>query len=110
MPTREFSRDSSKSKVTCISNKHQLTILASGRGGIVVNSIHPGSYHSKITQNKEYTTTAAEAAKSVVEIALQAQPQSRGKFLGPDLSEVNWDMEPNWDQVLGGVMATASRF
>jgi len=81
-----------------------------GRGGIVVNSIHPGSYHSKITQNKDYSTTPAEAAKSVVEIALQAQPQSRGKFLGPDLSEVNWDMEPNWDQMLGGVKATVSKY
>ena len=110
MRTREFSRDSSKRKVTCISIKPKQTLLASGRGGIAVNSIHPGSYHSKITQNKDYTTTAMEAAKSVVEIALQDQPQSRGKFLGPDLSEVNWDMEPNWDQLLGGVKATASKY
>ena len=76
--------------------------MSSGHGGIVVNSIHPGSYHSKITQNNDYATTPAEAAKSVVATALQTQPQPRGKFLSHDLSEVNWDMEVNWDQVRGG--------
>jgi len=100
----------SKVAVNAYTRILQRQLEEKGRGGIVVNSIHPGSYHSKITQNKDYATTPAEAAKSVVEIALQAQPQSRGKFLGPDLSEVNWDMETNWDQVLGGVKTAALKY
>lgn len=68
------------------------TLLTEGRGGIVVNSIHPGSYHSKITQDGDYATTPGEAAKSVVTTALQpaGQIHPRGQFLLHDLTEVNW--------------------
>ena len=58
----------------------------------MVNSIHPGSYHSKITQDGDYATTPGEAAKSVVTTALQpaGQIHPRGQFLLHDLTEVNW--------------------
>eukprot|EP00092_Neocalanus_flemingeri_P002917 GFUD01003120.1.p1 GENE.GFUD01003120.1~~GFUD01003120.1.p1 ORF type:complete len:331 (-),score=50.31 GFUD01003120.1:196-1188(-) len=59
--------------------------------GVVVNSIHPGSHHSKISQDSPLT--AAEAAKSVVNTALLAHPcqHPRGKFIWHDLKIVNWD-------------------
>jgi len=59
---------------------------------LVVNSIHPGSHHSKITQEGEFFMTASEAAKSVVSTALLPHPcpQPRGEFIWHDLSVVNW--------------------
>ena len=39
---------------------------------VVVNSIHPGSRHSKISQ--ESPLTATDAAKSVIAVALLAHP------------------------------------
>jgi len=62
-----------------------------GHEGVVVNSIHPGSRHSKITQ--ESPLTAADAAKSVIYAALLAHPceHPRGKFIWHDMKVINWD-------------------
>ena len=64
-----------------------------GKSDIVVNSIHPGSYHSKISQEGEFTMTAMEAANSVVSTALLPHPcqHPRGQFIWHDLKVVNWD-------------------
>ena len=112
MRTREFSRDSLRRKVTCISNKLQQTLSIQDAEVLSSTASTPDrtTARSPRTQNNDYATTPAEAAKSVVATALQTQPQPRGKFLMHDLSEVNWDMEVNWDQVLGGVKTTASKY
>ena len=67
-------------------------INASGCPDLVVNSIHPGSHHSKITQEGEFSQTPSEAAKSVVNTALLPHPcpHPRGQFIWHDLSVVNW--------------------
>jgi len=59
--------------------------------GVVVNAIHPGSRHSKISQ--ESPLTAADAAKAVICTALLADPceHPRGKFIWHDLQIINWD-------------------
>lgn len=82
----------SKVAVNAYTRILQRQLEEKGRGGIVVNSIHPGSYHSKITQDGDYATTPGEAAKSVVTTALQpaGQIHPRGQFLLHDLTEVNW--------------------
>jgi len=61
-----------------------------GLDGVVVNSIHPGSRHSKISQ--ESPLTAADAAKAVICTALLADPceHPRGKFIWHDLQIINW--------------------
>lgn len=63
-----------------------------GYPDLVVNSIHPGSHHSKITQEGEFSMTATEAAKSVVSTALLPHPcpHPRGQFIWHDLSVVDW--------------------
>jgi len=83
----------SKVAVNAYTRILQRQLEEKGRGGIVVNSIHPGSYHSKITQDNDYATTPNEAAKSVVATALMppGQAQPRGQFLWHDLKEVNWN-------------------
>merc|ERR1711874_370286 len=57
---------------------------------VVVNAIHPGSYHSKISQ--ETPLTADDAAKAVVCCALLATPcdHPRGKFIWHDLQIIDW--------------------
>ena len=62
-----------------------------GRENVVVNSIHPGSRHSKISQ--ESPLTATDAAKSVIAVALLAHPceHPRGKFFWHDLQIIEWD-------------------
>jgi len=57
---------------------------------VVINSIHPGSYHSKISQ--ESPLTADDAAKAVVTCALLATPCShpRGRFIWHDLQIMDW--------------------
>ena len=59
-----------------------------------MNSIHPGSYHSKITQEGDKFITAKEAAVSVVDAALLPHPcvEPRGQFIWHDGSVVNWEM------------------
>jgi len=58
---------------------------------VVVNAIHPGSKHSKISQ--ESPLTAADAAKAVICTALLADPceHPRGKFIWHDLQIIQWD-------------------
>ena len=58
---------------------------------VVVNAIHPGSKHSKISQ--ESPLTAADAAKAVICTALLSDPceHPRGKFIWHDLQIVKWD-------------------
>jgi len=62
-----------------------------GHPGVVVNSIHPGSKHSKFTQDSPLTAT--DAAKAVICTALLAHPceHPRGKFIWHDLQIINWD-------------------
>jgi len=62
-----------------------------GMERVVVNSIHPGSRHSKISQ--ESPLTASDAAKSVIAVALLADPceHPRGKFFWHDLQIIEWD-------------------
>jgi len=62
-----------------------------GMEGVVVNAIHPGSKHSKISQ--ESPLTATDAAKAVICTALLAEPceHPRGKFIWHDLQIVSWD-------------------
>ena len=62
-----------------------------GMESVVVNSIHPGSRHSKISQ--ESPLTATDAAKSVIAVALLAHPchHPRGKFFWHDLQIIEWD-------------------
>ena len=69
-----------------------------GREGIIVNSVHPSSYHSKITDENVFATSPSEAAKAVVSVALMPHPCDdqfcpRAKFLGHHLQEVDWDRE-----------------
>jgi len=63
-----------------------------GCSDFVVNSIHPGSFHTKITQEGEFSLTASEAANSVVSTALLPSPchHPRGQFLWHNLSVVDW--------------------
>ena len=48
-----------------------------------MNSIYPGSHHSKISKEGEFTMTANEAAVSVVDHALLQHPcaRPRGEFI-----------------------------
>jgi len=57
---------------------------------VVVNAIHPGSYHSKISQRSPLT--AVDAAKAVVCCALLADPceHPRGRFIWHDLQIIDW--------------------
>jgi len=57
---------------------------------VVVNAIHPGSYHSKISQKSPLT--AMDAAKAVVCCALLSHPceHPRGKFIWHDLQIIDW--------------------
>ena len=57
-----------------------------------MNSIYPGSHHSKITQEGEFAMTASEAADSVVEAALLQHPCSRprGEFIWYNGQIVDW--------------------
>ena len=68
-------------------------ISSVGKGDIVVNSIHPGSHHSKISQGAPLS--AAEAAGSVASTALLGHPcdQPRGQFIWHDLHLVDWSRE-----------------
>ena len=58
-----------------------------------MNSIHPGSSHSKICQNAPLS--ASDAAGSVATTALLAHPceQPRGKFIWHDFHLVDWSKE-----------------
>jgi len=64
-----------------------------GKPGVVVRSIHPGSYHSKITQDGDLFTTATEAAEAVVSSALLPQDGNRGQFIWHDGEAVAWDKD-----------------
>ena len=59
----------------------------------MVNSIHPGSTHSKICQDAPLT--ASDAAVSVASTALLSHPceQPRGRFIWHDLHLVDWTKE-----------------
>ena len=61
----------------------------------MVNSIHPGSSHSKISP--QAPITASEAAVSVASLALLPHPCKqegpRGSFLWHDLQQVDWTKE-----------------
>ena len=65
--------------------------LGNDFAGVVANSIHPGSRHSKISQDAPLSAT--DAAKSVISTALLAHPcqHPRGKFLWHDLQIIDWD-------------------
>merc|ERR1712096_333020 len=65
-----------------------------GMKGVVANAIHPGSKHSKISQESPQShLTATDAAKAVICTALLADPceHPRGKFIWHDLQIVSWD-------------------
>jgi len=85
----------SKVAVNAYTRILQKQLEEKNRPDIVVNSIHPGSYHSKITQEGEYSMTATEAANSVVTTALLGHPcpHPRGQFIWHDLQVVQWDQE-----------------
>ena len=81
----------SKVAVNAYTRILQRKLEEKGHNGVVVNSINPGSKHSKISQ--ESPLTAADAANAVVGPALLAHPceHPRGKFLWHDLKVINWD-------------------
>ena len=81
----------SKVAVNAYTRILQAQLECEGMEGVVVNSIHPGSRHSKISQ--ESPLTASDAAKSVIAVALLADPceHPRGKFFWHDLQIIEWD-------------------
>jgi len=81
----------SKVAVNAYTRILQGQLESEGMESVVVNSIHPGSRHSKISQ--ESPLTATDAAKSVIAVALLADPchHPRGKFFWHDLQIINWD-------------------
>lgn len=81
----------SKVAVNAYTRILQRQLESKGHPGVVVNSIHPGSRHSKISQ--ESPLTATDAAKAVICTALLAHPceHPRGKFIWHDLQIINWD-------------------
>jgi len=83
----------SKVAVNAYTRILQRQLQEKGKEDIVVNSIHPGSYHSKISQVS--SLSAAEAAVAVASTALLPQPciEPRGKFLWHDLQLVDWTRE-----------------
>jgi len=83
----------SKVAVNAYSRILQRQLEEKGKGDIVVNSIHPGSHHSKICQSAPLS--ASDAATSVAATALLGHPcdQPRGKFIWHDLQLVDWSKE-----------------
>jgi len=81
----------SKVAVNAYTRILQNQLEADGMESVVVNAIHPGSRHSKISQ--ESPLTPADAAKSVICVALLADPcdHPRGKFIWHDLQIIQWD-------------------
>ena len=81
----------SKVAVNAYTRILQRQVECDGMERVVVNSIHPGSRHSKISQ--ESPLTATDAAKSVIAVALLADPcdHPRGKFFWHDLQIIQWD-------------------
>jgi len=81
----------SKVAVNAYTRILQRQLEEGGMEGVVVNAIHPGSKHSKISQ--ESPLTATDAAKAVICTALLADPceHPRGKFIWHDLQIVSWD-------------------
>ena len=81
----------SKVAVNAYTRILQTQLECEGMENVVVNSIQPGSRHSKISQ--ESPLTATDAAKSVIAVALLAHPcqHPRGKFFWHDLQIINWD-------------------
>lgn len=81
----------SKVAVNAYTRILQRQVECDGMERVVVNSIHPGSRHSKISQ--ESPLTATDAAKSVIAVALLADPcdHPRGKFFWHDLQIIEWD-------------------
>ena len=81
----------SKVAVNAYTRILQRQLEEEGMEDVVVNAIHPGSRHSKISQ--ESPLTATDAAKAVICTALLAQPceHPRGKFIWHDLQIINWD-------------------
>jgi len=81
----------SKVAVNAYTRILQAQLETEGMERVVVNSIHPGSRHSKISQ--ESPLTASDAAKSVIAVALLADPceHPRGKFFWHDLQIIEWD-------------------
>merc|ERR1712227_156067 len=69
----------------------QNQLESEGMESVVVNAIPPGSRHSKISQ--ESPLTPADAAKSVICVALLSDPcdHPRGKFIWHDLQIIQWD-------------------
>jgi len=81
----------SKVAVNAYTRLLQRELEEEGQERVVVNAIHPGSRHSKISQ--ESPLTATDAAKSVICVALLSDPceHPRGKFIWHDLQIVKWD-------------------
>jgi len=81
----------SKVAVNAYTRILQRQLEEEGLEDVVVNAIHPGSRHSKISQ--ESPLTATDAAKAVICTALLAHPceHPRGKFIWHDLQIINWD-------------------
>jgi len=81
----------SKVAVNAYTRILQRQLEEKGYDGVVVNSIHPGSRHSKISQ--ESPLDASDAAKAVICTALLAHPceHPRGKFIWHDLQIIDWD-------------------
>jgi len=83
----------SKVAVNAYTRILQRQLKEKGKVDIVVNSIHPGSTHSKICQDAPLT--ASDAAVSVASTAMLSHPcdQPRGKFIWHDLHLVDWTKE-----------------
>jgi len=81
----------SKVAVNAYTRILQNQLESEGMESVVVNAIHPGSRHSKISQ--ESPLTPADAAKSVICVALLSDPcdHPRGKFIWHDLQIIQWD-------------------
>ena len=83
--------NSAKVAVNAYTRILQEQLEEEGREDVVVNAIHPGSRHSKISQ--ESPLTPADAAKSVICVALLSDPceKPRGMFLWHDLQVMKWN-------------------
>ena len=82
----------SKVAVNAYTRILQKQVEERGYPDIVVNSLRPGSQHSKVPQEGQVTVSASDAASSVVSTALLPHPCSspRGQFIWHDLSVVDW--------------------
>ena len=89
----------SKVAVNAYTRILQKQVEERGYPDIVVNSLRPGSQHSKVPQEGQVTVSASDAASSVVSTALLPHPCSspRGQFIWHDLSVVDWSRGELWE-------------